>query len=137
MINQCNKSRTFLVLYHINLNFLALGFGMAMAALSLAVNAYFREKRGFAMAFGATGMGIGPIFMPLLTSHLLDEYGVKGTMVIVGASSLHAMISVCLLQPVKWHLKEVPIKEEEMKIINNENKMERQISVQSHGKVRI
>lgn len=91
---------------------LAFGFGMAISAISFAVNTYFSKKRSFAMGFGMAGMGLGPVFMPLLISFFLGEYGVRGTMLIVGAISLHAMISVALLQPIKWHLKEIILEKE-------------------------
>jgi MFS family permease len=82
-----------------------------MSALNLAINTYFRERRSKAMGFGMTAMGLGPVFMPLVISKLMDIYGVTGTALILGGLSLHSLAAALLLQPVKWHMKrkEVPL----------------------------
>jgi hypothetical protein len=63
------------------------------------------------MGFGMTAMGLGPVFMPLVISKLMDIYGVTGTALILGALSLHSLAAALLLQPVKWHMlrREVPL----------------------------
>lgn len=63
------------------------------------------------MGFGMTAMGLGPVFMPLVISKLMDTYGVTGTALILGGLSLHSLVAALLLQPVKWHMKqkEVPL----------------------------
>lgn len=106
---------------------------MALAAYSLAMNTYFHERRGYAMGLGTTAMGLGPVFMPLLISLLLQEYGVQGTMLIVGAMSFNTLVTSCLLQPVKWHLKTI-IKPEELTLIGEDkNEKVRKYSEQSNG----
>jgi MFS family permease len=84
---------------------------MLTSALNLAVNTYFLERRSKAMGFGMTAMGLGPVFMPLVISKLMDIYGVTGTALILGGLSLHSFAAALLLQPVKWHMKrkEVPL----------------------------
>jgi MFS family permease len=76
-----------------------------MSGLNLAINTYFRERRSKAMGFGMTAMGLGPVFMPLVISKLMDIYGVTGTALILGGLSLHSLAAALLLQPVKWHMK--------------------------------
>lgn len=82
-----------------------------MSGLNLAINTYFRERRSKAMGFGTTAMGLGPVFMPLVISKLMEIYGVTGTALILGGLSLHSLAAALLLQPVKWHMKkkEVPL----------------------------
>ena len=82
-----------------------------MSSLNLAINTYFRERRSKAMGFGMTAMGLGPVFMPLVISKLMEIYGVTGTALILGGLSLHSLAAALLLQPVKWHMKkkEVPL----------------------------
>lgn len=83
----------------------SVGFNLLMSGLSLAINTYFRERRGKAVGFGTTAMGLGPVFMPLIISKLMDIYGVTGTALILGGLSLHSLVAALLLQPVKWHVK--------------------------------
>jgi len=68
------------------------------------------------MGFGMTAMGLGPVFMPLVISKLMDIYGVTGTALILGGLSLHSLVGALLLQPVKWHMKkqEVPLEATEI-----------------------
>lgn len=85
--------------------FSALGFSLIMAAFSLALNSYFRNKRGIATGFAITATGLGPIAMPLFINVLLDYYGTTGCMLILGGLSLNSLVAAALLQPLKWHMK--------------------------------
>ncbi|XP_036140026.1 monocarboxylate transporter 9 isoform X2 [Monomorium pharaonis] len=88
----------------------SIGMSMGMSGFSLATNSYFtKKKRGRAVGLALTITGLGPIFMPQITSFLLSAYGVQGTVLILGAYSFHALIGAMLLQPVKWHMKDAPI----------------------------
>jgi hypothetical protein len=57
------------------------------------------------VGFGTTAMGLGPVFMPLVISKLMDFYGITGTALILGGLSLHSLVGALLLQPVQWHMK--------------------------------
>ncbi|XP_026828950.1 monocarboxylate transporter 9-like isoform X2 [Ooceraea biroi] len=87
----------------------SVGMAMSMAAFSLAVNSYFTTKRNRAIGFMMTIIGLGPILMPQLASLSLSYYGTQGTVLLLGAYSLHSMVGCLLLQPIKWHMKSVPI----------------------------
>lgn len=54
--------------------FAALGTSIGLSAFSIALNTYFKEKRGRAMGMSMTITGLGPIFVPHLTSLLLPMY---------------------------------------------------------------
>ncbi|XP_031781306.1 uncharacterized protein LOC100115191 isoform X3 [Nasonia vitripennis] len=78
---------------------------MGMSSFSLAINTYFREKRGRAMGLAMTITGIGPIVIPYLVSFLLYEYGNERTMFILGGLSLNSLVGALLLHPIKWYAK--------------------------------
>lgn len=80
-----------------------MGFGLVSAAFPLALNSYFDVKRGLATGLAMTGMGLGPIVMPLIINVLLDYYGTTGCMLLLGGISLNIIVAACLLQPVEWH----------------------------------
>ncbi|XP_063229804.1 monocarboxylate transporter 13-like [Bacillus rossius redtenbacheri] len=86
-------------------------FGMSMLAhaFHVALNSYFKERRGKAMGLAMTLTGIGPTVMPLLISQLLERYGVVGTGLIMSALNLHSLVGALLLQPVKWHMRPRPV----------------------------
>lgn len=85
--------------------FLGLGFGLATASTFVALNAYFRKRRGQAVGLAMAGTAFGFMAMPQLISRLLEEYDFQGTVIILGALSLNAVVGASLLQPVKWHMK--------------------------------
>lgn len=43
--------------------------------------------------------------MPYIVRILLDEYGFKGTTLILGALALNGVVGASLFQPVNWHMK--------------------------------
>ncbi|KAJ9587652.1 hypothetical protein L9F63_018904, partial [Diploptera punctata] len=82
------------------------GIGMGLVAPSsyLAINSYFIEKRGFAMGFCQTGIGLGFIVVPHLVQAMLDNYGFRGTMLILGGIALNSIVGALLYHPVEWHM---------------------------------
>lgn len=91
----------------------AMGVAAVMAAFSLAINSFFKEKRGRAIGVGMSITGLGAIYMPLVMSVLMYAYGWRYAVLILGATSLHSLLAACLLRPAKWYLKEPPQSEEE------------------------
>ncbi|XP_026276324.1 uncharacterized protein LOC113205080 [Frankliniella occidentalis] len=91
----------FLIFYGI---IMSAGYNLTMASFAFAINTYFRKRRGVAMGFAMTVTGLGPVFMPLLISLAMREYGARSTALLLGALSLHSVVGAFLLQPVRWHL---------------------------------
>lgn len=78
----------------------------------MSLNHFFSKKRGQAVGLSMAGTGLGLMVMPQLVRILLDEYGFRGSVLVLGALAFHAVVGSCLLQPIKRHLIEVPIDEE-------------------------
>jgi len=108
------------ILFHDNF-ISAVGFNLLMSGLNLAINTYFRERRSKAMGFAMTAMGLGPVFIPLVISKLMDIYGVTGTSLILGGLSLHSLVAALLLQPVKWHMKKKEVTLEAVENVDEAN----------------
>ncbi|KAG8232236.1 hypothetical protein J437_LFUL011789 [Ladona fulva] len=102
----------------------ACGFCFSAASFSLALNSFFRKKRSRAMSFAMTAAGLGPVIMPPVISYLLKEYAVQGTVMIMGALTLHSVAASLLLQPVRWHLKPAPPEDPEKKKLKEEKTQE-------------
>lgn len=92
-----NSLETIVVAYCI---FIAIGQGMMYPAISLALNTYFRKKRGVAMGLTITLTGLGPIVTPQLIARLLESYSTTGTVLILAAIALHSFIGASLLRPL-------------------------------------
>lgn len=85
--------------------FYGIGLGFCLAANSLAVNTYFKNRRRRATGFSWTLTGLGPIIFPHISTLLLGEYGLRGTILMYAAISLNAFAGALTLQPVLWHTK--------------------------------
>ncbi|VVC91673.1 unnamed protein product [Leptidea sinapis] len=101
-----------------------MGVAAVMAAFSLAINSYFKEKRGRAIGAGMSITGLGAIYMPLVMSMLIYAYGWRYAVLILGAICLHSVLAACLLRPVKWYLKDPPQLTEEAEPLNKETSVE-------------
>lgn len=51
-----------------------------------------------------SGNAIGAFFMPPLLEYLIQEYGLKGTLLITSALQLHVLVSACLFRPTEVHV---------------------------------
>ncbi|XP_034652721.1 monocarboxylate transporter 1-like isoform X1 [Drosophila subobscura] len=80
-----------------------IGLGLAMAATSLAVNTYFKQRRRRATGFSWTITGLGPIFFPHVSTWLLGFYGAQGTILIYAGIAMNAVLCALTLQPVLRH----------------------------------
>lgn len=69
----------------------------------MALNHYFVKKRGQAVGYSLAGTAFGMMLMPQAVRLLLDAYSFRGTILILGAAALNAVVGSVLLQPAKWH----------------------------------
>ncbi|CAG9792114.1 unnamed protein product [Diatraea saccharalis] len=92
----------------------SMGVASVMAAFTLAINSFFKEKRGRAIGVGMSITGLGQIYMPLVMSALMYAFGWRYAVLILGALCLHSLVAACLLRPAKWYYKDPPKDEEEL-----------------------
>lgn len=83
--------------------FLGLGVGLTASATFVALNHYFVKRRGQAVGFSLAGTAFGMMLMPQAVRLLLECYGFRGAIMILGGSALHALAGSALLQPAEWH----------------------------------
>uniref|UniRef100_A0A1Y1MIE1 Major facilitator superfamily (MFS) profile domain-containing protein n=1 Tax=Photinus pyralis TaxID=7054 RepID=A0A1Y1MIE1_PHOPY len=108
--------------------FTGLGLGLIMPATFVAVNEYFTSRKSQAVGLSMAGTGVGQMIMPQVVRFLLDEYGYRGTTLILGALCLNGLPGALLFhvrslrirhklkapfQPVKWHMIETNTIDEE------------------------
>ncbi|XP_068628093.1 uncharacterized protein [Battus philenor] len=101
----------------------SMGVAAVMAAFTLALNSFFREKRGRAIGAGMSITGLGSILMPMVMSALMYAYGWRYAVLILGAICLHSLSAAFLLRPAKWYLKDPP-SSEELSPLNTEHSIE-------------
>lgn len=82
---------------------------MATSAAFVALNHYFKEKRGQAVGLSMAGTAVGMLILPQLVRILLESFGFRGAVLVLSALSLHAAFGSMLLQPIKRHLIDAPV----------------------------
>ncbi|XP_075154483.1 monocarboxylate transporter 14 [Haematobia irritans] len=93
-----------------------IGVGLATSAAFVALNHYFKHKRGQAVGLSMAGTAMGMLIMPQLVRVLLEAFGFRGAVLLLAGVALNATVGSVLLQPAKWHMKEEKIDEEMMVI---------------------
>ena len=76
--------------------FLSSETGLSIGAEAIVLGelaSYFHEKYDIAIAISQTGLAMGVIIIPLLTQLLLDTYGWRGCMLLLGVINLHLVVS--------------------------------------------
>ncbi|XP_048517317.1 uncharacterized protein LOC109543010 isoform X3 [Dendroctonus ponderosae] len=80
-----------------------LGVGLTASATFVALNNYFVKRRGQAIGFSLAGTAFGMMLMPQAVTLLLDNYGFRAAILILGAFAANSLVGSVLLQPAKWH----------------------------------
>ncbi|XP_053598138.1 monocarboxylate transporter 12, partial [Microplitis demolitor] len=78
-----------------------IGNGLAIASSFIALNIYFDKKRGQAVSYSSAGTAIAMMIVPQAGHFLLGLYGFRGTMMIIGAWTMHSIVGACLLRPLE------------------------------------
>ncbi|GFO08199.1 transmembrane protein 163 [Plakobranchus ocellatus] len=80
-------------------------FGGLLVCPTSLLGYYFVKRRAFATAVSNTGLCAAFIIFPGLTQLLREEYGLRGTLLIVAAIELHIVALGLLLRPVESYRK--------------------------------
>lgn len=80
------------------------GFGLSLCfvAAVVIVAYYFDKRRSFATGLSVCGSGIGTFIFPPLIQRLLDEYGWRGTTLILAGLFLNLAVCGCLMRDLEW-----------------------------------
>ncbi|CAL7941936.1 unnamed protein product [Xylocopa violacea] len=86
-----------------------IGAGLTFPPTVYIVTAYFERLRGFANGLCISGSAIGTIILPPFLQYLLDCFGYRGAVLIMGALTLNTLVCGLLYHPVEQHMIAVPI----------------------------
>nr|XP_012235399.1 PREDICTED: uncharacterized protein LOC105679747 isoform X2 [Linepithema humile]XP_012235400.1 PREDICTED: uncharacterized protein LOC105679747 isoform X2 [Linepithema humile] len=88
-----------------------IGAGLSFPPTVYIVTQYFEKLRGLATGLCISGSAIGTIVLPPLLQYLLDCFGYRGAVLIMGAITLNTLVCGFLYHPVEEHMKIVPLDE--------------------------
>lgn len=86
------------------------GAGLSFPPTVYIVTSYFVRLRGLANGICISGSAFGSIILPPILRFLLEEYGYRGAVLIMGAITLNTWVAAIFYEPVENHLKRVPKK---------------------------
>ncbi|XP_058800838.1 monocarboxylate transporter 14-like isoform X2 [Phymastichus coffea] len=79
--------------------FQGIGMGLLFTICNTNFNAYFEKKRSMVMGVSQAIVGAGGIVYPILIEFMMEEYGFRGTSLIIGALSLNCIPAMALMKP--------------------------------------
>ncbi|KAG5891487.1 hypothetical protein JTB14_004945 [Gonioctena quinquepunctata] len=86
-----------------------LGFGLLFPSSFSALNSYFSERLNLMNGILNTVLTVGSILCPPFTAFLCDRIGFRNTLIVFAALTLLSLPAMGILQPVKGHMKKIPI----------------------------
>lgn len=80
------------------------GFGLSLCyvAAVVIVAYYFEKRRSFATGLSVCGSGIGTFIFAPLTQYLVEAYGWRGTLLIIGGIFLNMTVCGLLMRDLEW-----------------------------------
>ncbi|XP_050297617.1 monocarboxylate transporter 1-like isoform X2 [Anthonomus grandis grandis] len=90
------------------------GFGLLLPAAYSAINTYFDKKMAFMMSLSQTLLVMGYIVMPYVANWTLEQYGYRGTILLLAGFTGFCFPASLTFQPVKWYLKKEKIENDDI-----------------------
>ncbi|XP_071452528.1 monocarboxylate transporter 9-like [Hetaerina americana] len=100
LTSQVNKLYLFLLAYSI---LGGAGIGFVWISTSLAINTYFKARRGVATGIAWAATGLSPVIFPHLLTWVRTYYDLHGTVLITAGLMMHSIPATMLLHPVERH----------------------------------
>ncbi|XP_067659790.1 monocarboxylate transporter 12-like [Haliotis asinina] len=99
-------SITYLICTHSIL--MGIGLSMIHGPALVLIGKYFKKRRGIATAIAMSGISLGGSVFPPLVRFLLDEYGVRGSMLILTGLTMNVWVGGSLFRPLSYFQKKTP-----------------------------
>lgn len=88
-----------------------IGAGLSFPPTVYIVTSYFVRLRGLANGLCISGSALGSIILPPVLRYLLETFGYRGAVLIMGGITLNVWVAAIFYEPVEKHLKRVLKKE--------------------------
>ncbi|XP_063928964.1 monocarboxylate transporter 13 isoform X2 [Zophobas morio] len=93
--------------------FVGTGAGLSFPPTVYIVTSYFLRLRGVANGLCISGSALGSIILPPILRVLLELYGYRGAVLLMGGVTLNVWVAALFYDPVEKHMKKVPIETQE------------------------
>ena len=83
-----------------------LGLGLCYVTAVVSIAYWFDKKRTLAVGLGACGTGIGTFVYAPMTSYFIDEYGWRGTVLLLAGTFFNMIVCGAVMRDPKWWILE-------------------------------
>ncbi|XP_078586113.1 monocarboxylate transporter 13-like [Branchiostoma floridae x Branchiostoma japonicum] len=78
-----------------------LGYALTLSPVMAIVGQYFTKRRALANSLTMLGSSVTSMAFPPLFQYLMDEFGLKGALLIIGGIMLHMVVAGALIRPLE------------------------------------
>ncbi|CAH0397727.1 unnamed protein product [Chilo suppressalis] len=79
-----------------------LGMGLLYVTAVVSIAYWFEKRRNLAVGLGSCGVGFGTFIYSPLTTYLLDEYGWRGTLLLLAGTVLNVCVCGAVMRDPEW-----------------------------------
>ncbi|CAH2106052.1 unnamed protein product [Euphydryas editha] len=79
-----------------------LGMGLLYVTAVVSIAYWFEKRRNLAVGLGSCGVGFGTFAYSPLTTYLLDEYGWRGTLLLLAGTVLNVCVCGAVMRDPEW-----------------------------------
>ncbi|XP_035432906.2 monocarboxylate transporter 14 [Spodoptera frugiperda] len=83
-----------------------LGLGLVYVTAVVSIAYWFEKKRNLAVGLGACGTGVGTFLYAPMTQYFIDEYGWRGTILLLSGTLLNLCVCGCVMRDPEWWIEE-------------------------------
>ncbi|XP_041977950.1 monocarboxylate transporter 9-like [Aricia agestis] len=83
-----------------------LGLGLVYVTAVVSIAYWFEKKRNLAVGLGACGTGVGTFVYAPMTQYFIDEYGWRGTILLLAGTLLNICVCGCVMRDPEWWILE-------------------------------
>lgn len=90
-----------------------LGLGLVYVTAVVSIAYWFEKKRNLATGLGACGTGVGTFIYAPMTQYFIEEYGWRGTILLLAGTLLNLCVCGCVMRDPEWWTLEQKIQRSE------------------------
>lgn len=83
-----------------------LGLGLVYVTAVVSIAYWFEKKRNLAVGLGACGTGVGTFVYAPMTQYFIEEYGWRGTILLLSGTLLNLCVCGCVMRDPEWWIQE-------------------------------
>ncbi|CAK1596544.1 unnamed protein product [Parnassius mnemosyne] len=96
-----------------------MGLGLVYVTAVVSIAYWFEKKRNLAVGLGACGTGVGTFVYAPMTQYLIEEYGWRGTILLLSGTLLNLCVCGSVMRDPDWWIQEQKNQRNEEKSCNS------------------